>query len=66
MSRRVYTACVVKDTNGTIHDLDIYTGSYDWSVRLRAVRRECLRHGIEIMHAYVGGNFWSRREVMTA
>lgn len=63
---RLYSAVTVKDRNGNIHDLGVYTGSYDWATRLRAVRRECVRIGIDIAYAYIGGNFWSRNEVMSA
>ena len=63
---KVYTSCVVKDTSGNIHDVSIYTGSYEWKVRLRAVHRECMRRGINPAFAYIGGNFWSRNELLSA
>ena len=64
--RRIYSACLVWDRNGDLHDIDIYTGSYDWPTRLRAVRRECLRNGIDVREAYVGGNIWTRQDIMAA
>lgn len=63
---RHYSSCVVYDKDDNRHDVDIYTTSYKWNVRLRAVRRECERLGIEIGYAFIGGNFWSRNELLTA
>lgn len=65
MSRK-FNACIVRDVHGKIHDVNVYTNSYEWRVRLRAVRRECERRGIEFSYAYIGGNFWSRHDLATA
>jgi hypothetical protein len=61
-----YNSGFVVDTDGACHDFGLYTSSYDWGVRLRAVRRFCEERGIKPQWAYIGGNSWSRYEIARA
>ena len=62
----MYSACIVWDNKGKCHDVDLHTVNLSWTVRLRALRRECKKRGIEIRDAYVGGNMWSRHDIESA
>ena len=62
---KYYHHVLVYDVDGKCHDVDIYT-SYEWTARLRATRRACERMGINYKSAYIGGNIWTRRDLITA
>lgn len=61
-----YNSCMVWDSDGKVHDVDIHFSNYTWECRFRALRRTVNRLGIDAKSAYVGGNMWSWNEICSA